>query len=134
MDQSGPSPETPAIPAFKKILVVDDIVYVVKSITKILRDEGYFILTATTGKEALDKYRKYSPELMTIDQKLPDMTGLQLVDAILSLKSDPPPKVIFISSVYDRKEIERIMKHKIDDYLLKPFQKSKLIEAVKRLI
>jgi CheY-like chemotaxis protein len=120
--------------SFKKILIVDDIMYVVKSLTRILRDEGYFILTATSGKEALGKFKAYSPDLVTIDQKLPDMTGLQLVDMILSLKSSRPPRIIFISSVYDRDEIKEIMKHGIDDYLLKPFQKAKLIETVRRLI
>jgi response regulator RpfG family c-di-GMP phosphodiesterase len=38
---------------FKKILVVDDIMYVVKSISRILRSRGYFVITAMTGKEAI---------------------------------------------------------------------------------
>jgi two-component system chemotaxis response regulator CheY len=127
----GPEKESPA---FKKILIVDDILYVVRSITKILRDAGYSILTATTGKEALEKFKRHSPDLVTIDQKLPDMTGLQLVERIHALSPEIPPKIIFISSVYDREEIREIMKHKIGDYLLKPFQKAKLLEAVRKLI
>ncbi len=119
--------------AFKKILIVDDIIYVVRSITKILKDEGYFILTATTGKEALEKFEKYSPDLVTIDQKLPDMTGRQLVERILGLAGQRP-KIIFISSVYEKDEIREILKGGVDDYLLKPFQKAKLIETVKRLL
>ncbi len=120
-------------PSFKKILVVDDIVYVVRSITKLLGDEGYFILTATTGREALEKFEKYSPDLITIDQKLPDMTGRQLVEKICA-RPGPRPRIIFISSVYEKEEIREIMKGGIDDYLLKPFQKAKLVETVKKLL
>jgi len=126
--------DPPSETQVKKILVVDDIVYVLRSIARILRDEGYFILSALSGKEALEKFQKYSPDLITIDQKLPDMSGLQLVDRIYASGGNPRPRIIFISSVYDRSEIEQIMKHGIDDYLLKPFQKAKLVETVKRLI
>jgi two-component system, chemotaxis family, chemotaxis protein CheY len=124
----------PAGSAFKKVLIVDDILYVAKSITKILKDAGYFTFTALSGREALEKCKAYAPDLVTVDQKLPDMSGLQLAQKILALPSATPPRIIFISSVYEREEIEQIMKQGIDDYLLKPFTKAKLIETVKRLI
>jgi CheY-like chemotaxis protein len=119
---------------FKKVLVVDDILYVVKSISKILQDEGYFVVTATTGKEAMFKCKQFAPNLVTIDQRLPDMTGLQLAEKISALAGIRRPKIVFISSVYDKEEIREIMSHKIDDYLLKPFKKAKLVETVMRLI
>ena len=74
--------KTPSGMEFKKILVVDDIMYVVKSISRILRSQGYFVITAMTGKDALEKFDKYKPDLITVDQKLPDMSGLQLVGKI----------------------------------------------------
>jgi two-component system chemotaxis response regulator CheY len=129
-----PDVRPPAGSAFKKVLIVDDILYVAKSITKILKDAGYFTLTALSGREALEKCKAYAPDLVTVDQKLPDMSGMQLAQKILALPSATPPRIIFISSVYEREEIEQIMKQGIDDYLLKPFTKAKLIETVKRLI
>jgi CheY-like chemotaxis protein len=133
MESHDISPEASG-QAFKKVLIVDDILYVVKSITRILKDAGYFTLTALSAREALEKCKAYSPDLVTVDQKLPDMSGEQLVQQILALPGVPPPRIIFISSVYEREEIERIMKQGIDDYLLKPFTKAKLIETVKRLL
>ena len=119
---------------FRKVLIVDDILYVVKSISRFLSEEGYFILTATTGKEALVKCMRYRPDLVTVDQKLADMTGLRLVESIFTLNPAAPPRIVFISAVSDKDEIREIMKHGIDGYLLKPFKKAKLLETVKRLI
>ena len=120
--------------SFKKILVVDDIHYVVKSLAKVLSDEGYFVLTAMSGSEALEKFAEYSPDAITIDQKLPDMSGVQLVEKILALGAARPPRIIFISAVYDKEEIAHIMAHGVDDYLMKPFKKAKLLETLERLL
>lgn len=118
----------------KKILVVDDILYVVRSISKILSDEGYQVLTAFSGKEALAILKQHSPDLITIDQKLPDMTGINLVEQIKKLNLEVFPKIIFISAVYDKEQIGAILKNLVSNYILKPFKKSKLIETVNELI
>jgi DNA-binding response OmpR family regulator len=119
---------------FKKILVVDDILYVVKSLAKVLSDEGYFVLTALSGNEALEKFSEHCPDAVTVDQRLPDMSGIQLAERIISLSGDARPRIIFISSVYDREEIAGIMKRGIDDYLMKPFTRAKLLETLGRLL
>lgn len=118
---------------FKKILVVDDIHYVVKSISRILTNQGYVVFTAATGKEALEKYKKHIPDLMTIDQKLPDMTGFQLVEKIRQLENGSEIKIIFISAVHAKEEIKSILNLGIDHYILKPFKKEKLIECIRKL-
>lgn len=123
-----PGPET------KKILVIDDITYVVRSISRILRSQGYFVITAMTGKEALSRFEKYKPDLLTVDQKLPDMSGLQLVEKIRKLRGGEKIKVIFISAVQDKDEIKSILNVGIDNYLLKPFKKEMLLSVVKKLI
>ena len=119
---------------FKKVLVVDDILYVVKSISKILSADGYFILTATTGEEALQKFQEYEPDLVTIDQKLPDMSGVELAGRMRALDTERKAKIIFISAITDTEEIRSILKENIDDYLVKPFKKQRLLETVRSLV
>ena len=119
---------------YKIILIVDDILYVLKSIENVLKEEGYYVLTAMTGQEALEKYKKYSPDLVTIDMKLPDMRGTKLLEEINKLNSDKKPKIIFISAMYHKEEIHNILKLNVSNYLIKPFKKNKLIEVVKELI
>lgn len=118
----------------KKVLVIDDILYVVKSISKILTDEGYYVLSALTGKEALELLKKFKPDLITIDQKLPDMTGIKLLEEIKKIDFEIFPKIIFISAVYDKEQIESVLKLYVSNYILKPFKKSKLLEIVNNLI
>lgn len=130
--QSGPLP--PPGPEFRKVLVVDDITYVLRSISKVLKEQGFFVLTARTARDALASYRLYTPELVTIDQKLPDMTGLQLVDQIRAVEGSDKTKIIFISSVYDKDEIRTILERGIDDYLMKPFKRARLIETVRTVL
>ncbi len=119
---------------FKKILVVDDITYVVRSIARILRLEKYFVFTAMTGKDAINKYKNYNPELITIDQNLPDMSGIQLVKKIRELPGGDKAKIIFISAVHEKEEITNILGLGIDNYILKPFKKQTLINNVRELL
>jgi two-component system chemotaxis response regulator CheY len=118
---------------FKKILVVDDITYVVKTITRILEDAKFFCMSAMTGQDALEKYQRFLPDLITIDQRLPDMTGLDLVKKIRSLNVEHTPKIIFISAMNDKDIIRSIIQNGVDEFLLKPFQKQKLLDSVNRL-
>jgi DNA-binding response OmpR family regulator len=119
---------------FKKILVVDDILYVVKSISKILKDEGYFVITAMTGVEAIEKFENYSPDLVTIDQNLPDMTGSDLVTRLRKQEGGNNVRIVFISAVYDKEIIKSILQLGVDNYLIKPFKKNKLTDAVRSLL
>ena len=118
----------------KKILIVDDLTYVVKTIERILSEQGYLIITAKTGYEALEKFEKYFPDLITVDQKLPDMMGTQLVEKIKKTDHGKTVKIVFITATSEISDIRGILKMKIDDYLIKPFEKSKLIAVVKRLL
>ena len=118
----------------KKILVVDDLLYVAKTIAKILQNEGYKVITALSGKDTLEKFQKYNPDLITIDQKLPDMSGFELVLKLRKLKKGQNAKIIFISGVYDKDVIESILQLGINNYLLKPVSNSKLLETVQRVL
>jgi DNA-binding response OmpR family regulator len=118
----------------KKILIVDDLTYVVKTIERILSEQGYLVITAKTGYDAFEKFEKYFPDLVTVDQKLPDMMGTQLVEKIKKTEHGKTVKIIFITATSEISDIRAILKMKIDDYLVKPFEKSKLIAVVKKLL
>lgn len=118
----------------KKVLVVDDITYIIKSISGILRSQNYFVFTAKNGKDAIKLFKTYNPELITIDQKLPDMSGVQLVEEIRKLPGGDKAKIIFISAVHEKSEIKKILGMGIDNYILKPFRKQMLIDTLKDLL
>ena len=118
----------------KKVLVVDDLLYVVKFISNILKKEGYSVITAMSGEEALQRFTRYSPDLITIDQKLPDMTGFELVLELRKLSNGRNVKIIFISGVYEKDVIESILDLGISSFLLKPVKRNKLLETVQSLL
>jgi len=118
----------------KKILIVEGLTYVIKTIERILTEAGYFVLTAKDGEEAIEKFKNYSPHLITVDHKLPDMTGVQLVEQIRKIGSEVTPKIVFITAFDDVDTIRSIVKLGIDDFLIKPFQKNKLLETVKKTL
>ncbi|HOV13058.1 MAG TPA: response regulator [Spirochaetota bacterium] len=119
---------------FKKILIVEDLTYVIKTLERILVDAGYFVLTAKDGEEAIRKFKNYAPHLITVDHKLPDMTGVQLVEEIRKFDKETNPKIIFITGYDDVETVRAIAKLKIDDYLVKPFQKNKLLDTIKKTL
>lgn len=118
---------------FKKVMVVDDITYVVKSISNILRAENFFVFTAKNGTDAINKFKIYNPDLITIDQNLPDISGRELVGEIRALPGGDKVKIIFISAVHNKQEIKNILDLGIDSYILKPFRKQTLIDIVNKL-
>jgi CheY-like chemotaxis protein len=117
----------------KKILVVDDLLYVVKFISSILKNDGYSVITALSGEEALQRFKRYNPDLVTIDQKLPDMTGFELVLKLRKLSNGQNVKIIFISGVYEKEVIESILDLGVNSFLLKPVERNKLLETIQQL-
>jgi CheY-like chemotaxis protein len=77
----------------KKILIVDDDLAVLEVLSLMLKDD-YEVITATNGKEAIDKYRKFKPDLVLMDVVMPEMDGIRATKEIL--KIDPNAKIIAI--------------------------------------
>lgn len=118
----------------KRVLVIDDIIYVQRSIARALEDAGYTVFTASNGKEALEKCALYSPALITLDMNLPDISGLELLKKLSETIVNNNTKTIFISAVHDKSLIKTVFTRGADYYMIKPFKKNKLIENVRKLL
>ncbi|MFN3480913.1 MAG: response regulator, partial [Thermodesulfovibrionales bacterium] len=77
------------------ILVVDDEEGIRETLSEILQDEGCQVITASTGEEALDIFKKELPDLVLLDIWLPGMDGIDTLREIKNIKRDVP--VIMIS-------------------------------------
>ncbi len=109
----------------RKILVVDDRINALKVLMAILADEGYEVLTATSGEEALAQYHA-SPDLDVVlaDLKMPGMSGLDLFRR-LSYEGEAPPFVIMTAHATARSAVEAL-KQGVTDYLFKPLDYEEL--------
>lgn len=113
------------------ILVVEDTPSEMELMTLYLRESGYKVLTATNGKEALEKVSQEKPDVVITDVVMPDMNGFELCR---SLKKNPDTKnVPVIACTSKNQELDRLwgMKQGVDIYLTKPCTKEEIIRAVR---
>ncbi|MCH9608851.1 MAG: Alkaline phosphatase synthesis transcriptional regulatory protein PhoP [Chlamydiales bacterium] len=113
----------------KKIIVIDDDEDVSLLLSFRLNNEGYTVITASTGKKGLEKLADDSFSLILLDKNLPDINGLELAKTI---KSDPKISnlpIIIISGFRKQPEDEIA-----EAFLLKPYEWNELSSLIKELI
>jgi two-component system alkaline phosphatase synthesis response regulator PhoP len=125
----------------KKILIVDDDPDILDSITMILESQGYEVVTARDGIEALASLRAEKPDLMILDLLMPKMDGFdvckELQDSRWSKYRNMP--IMILTSVRQepsrrRYELETGLTLNVDDYIEKPIAPDLLLERVEKLI
>lgn len=119
----------------KTIMIVDDEEPVCKVVEDILKPEGYNVVSAYSGDEALDKLKKVKTDLMLIDFFMPRMSGRELCEKIRADSKLKNIKVAFITaatfSASGMKELEDM---NVLDYIKKPFDYKDLIQRVKKMV
>ena len=111
-----------------KILVVEDEVTISNLMRTILIANGYEVITAASGSEALSMISSHCPDLVVLDLGLPDMDGVELIRAVRSWTNLP---IIVVSArSYDRDKVQALDLG-ADDYLTKPFSSAELLARVR---
>lgn len=115
------------------ILIVDDAIFMRKMIGDILRKEGYEICgEAENGIEAINKYKELHPDLVTMDIVMPDMSGIDAVEEIVNYDSNA--KILMVSAMGQQSLVVEAIQKGAKDYIIKPFQPSRVLEAVERVL
>jgi len=112
-----------------KILVVDDEPAIVRFLRTGLTGHGYTVLTAGTGRAALEIMERDSPNLVVLDLGLPDMDGLDIIIQLRASRSMIP--LIVLSSRGEERSKVEALELGADDYLVKPFGMDELIARVR---
>lgn len=118
----------------KRILIVDDEPDIVRTTGLALESEGYGIITAGTGKDALDTIRDEEIDLIILDIMLPDVNGDVLARILKSDEKHKRIPIIVISALSQRSDEESINKTGVDFYLKKPFELGQLSGKIKELL
>jgi len=114
----------------ESILVVDDDSEVRKTLSSILRNEGYSVETVENGKQAIKASERFPFDLALIDIKLPDLEGTDLLN---KLKDKQPNMVkIIITGFPSLENAIKAINEGADGYVLKPFDVPKLLEAIRK--
>ena len=119
----------------ENVLVVDDESDILKLISENLLVRGYKVSEAKTGSEAIGKLYSDQPSLLVLDIKLPDFTGWELLERIDNDPEIPKdfPVLIMTASITDA-NIDLSDYPNVTEILIKPFNASTLVSAVKRSI
>lgn len=118
---------------FVKVLVIDDIFYVKKTISSTLTKAGFFVLTASSCSEAMEKITKYSPDLIIVSHKLRDMPGKLFVKEFKNNYRGNDIKLLFLTNIKDKDRVQAQLSNYIDNFISKPVNKNQLIATVKSL-
>jgi two-component system chemotaxis response regulator CheY len=117
----------------RTVLVVDDAIFMRTMIGDILKQAGFEVVgEASSGVEAVQKYKELKPDLVTMDIVMPDMGGIDAVREII--KEDPDAKVLMCSAMGQQGLVVEAIQAGARDFVVKPFQPSRVIEAVQRLL
>ncbi len=117
----------------KNILVCDDATFMRMMIKDILTKNGYEVVgEAENGAVAVSKYNELKPDLVIMDITMPEMDGIEAVKNIK--KSDANAKVIMCSAMGQQAMVIEAIQAGAKDFIVKPFQAERVLEAVKKVI
>ena len=116
----------------KKILIVDDETGIVEEVKSYFEEEGFEVHAADTGKDGLEQLEKVQPDVLLLDMKLPDMSGLQILKVCKT--QYPSIKVIVNTGYVDQQAIDEAERLGRDAFLQKPFNLERLHEEITHLI
>jgi DNA-binding response OmpR family regulator len=118
----------------KKVLIADDEPNIVISLEFLLRREGFEVLVAVDGEEALAKARAERPDLVLLDVMMPKMNGFDVCQA---LRADPElasMRVLMLTAKGRETEVSKGLGLGADAYMTKPFSTKDLVAQVRVLL
>jgi len=117
----------------KKVLIVDDSLFMRQSIKSTLINSGKYLVVgeAATGDQGIELSLDLQPDIITMDNILPDMLGIDIIKELR--KEEVSAKIIMVSAVGQENIIQECRASGADDYLVKPFSNESLIERIDKL-
>ncbi|WP_163708138.1 sigma-54-dependent transcriptional regulator [Mangrovibacterium lignilyticum] len=115
-----------------KILIIDDDSFICEILKKHLKNHKYQVETAFSAQSALQIFKNKGIELVLCDFRLPDSSGLEVLQKVRAMNPDIP--VIIMTAYADVRMAVKLMKMGADDYITKPIQQEELISLIAKLL
>ena len=118
----------------KRVLICDDDPVILRLLEVNLELEGYDVLIAHHGEEALEIASRELPDLVILDIMMPRLDGYQTCQKLKAQPSTEDIPVVFLSAKAQQSDIEKGKGFGVADYLTKPFDPNDLLDVVERLV
>jgi DNA-binding response OmpR family regulator len=112
----------------RRVLVVDDEPHLLNAVQLYLEDEGFLVLSAADGMQALEKVRTQLPDVVVLDVQMPGLDGFDTLREIRDISSVP---VIMLTVKGDEADKVKGLRLGADDYVTKPFSQRELTERIR---
>jgi two-component system chemotaxis response regulator CheY len=113
------------------ILVVDDAAFMRMRMSKILTEAGYDVIQACNGIEAVNEYKKGSPDAVLMDITMPEMDGLTALREIR--EHDSSAKVAMVTALGQQQIVLEALKAGAKDFLVKPCEGERVLATINKL-
>ena len=117
-----------------KIMVVEDSPTYLRQISALLQDQGYYIITAIDGEEAMEKAVQDDPNLIVLDVILPKKNGFQVCRQLKTSPATQNIKILMLTSKTQDSDRFWGLKQGADEYITKPFDNNDLVATVAKLL
>jgi len=117
-----------------KILVVDDEPNIVQTLQDRLEMNEYQVVTAGNGREGLEKVEQEKPDVILLDVIMPIMDGHEMLEMLRKQPGGRDVSVIMLTARSQTQDIARANACGIDDYIVKPFDLSELLEKIESVV
>jgi len=117
-----------------KLLVVDDDKDIVETTKNLLSREGYVVVTALDGEEALNKIKEENPDIIILDLNLPKLNGFEVLKEVRDKFKDRWRPVIILSGATELESVKKCYSLEADHYLTKPCTIEMLLRGISTMI
>ena len=118
----------------KTIVFLEDEPELLKTVSLILRDQGYTVLDAKKAKDALTMIQKAAPDLILADIKLPGIDGFDFFDRVRKMENCAAVPFVFLTAYNNLKAMKSAKKHGAAEYITKPFDYEFLVTRIRDLL
>jgi two-component system, chemotaxis family, chemotaxis protein CheY len=115
-----------------KILIVDDAEFLRVRISRMLTSNGYEVVEADNGANAVNKYKEARPDAVLMDITMPEMDGLAALKAIRAV--DPAARVVMLTALGQESVVLEAIKSGARDFVVKPFEPDRVLAAISRAL
>src|SRR5690348_5183158 len=114
------------------ILIADDAAFMRLRCGRMLMEQGYTVLEAENGRDAVEQYQAHRPDAVLMDVTMPELDGLGALRQIRAL--DPTAKVAMVTAIGQQQVVMEAVQAGAKDFVVKPFKPERVLAAVQKML